>query len=152
MLIAKVNGTVVLDVADATAMFPDVSFGPSGPNADFLAENSCLPVTVWKPYDPTTQKLVSVPPYVEDAQVFTIDVEAMTPDDIAAMVATEWAVVRVQRDALLAACDWTQLPDTPADKTTWAAYRVELRNVTTQTLPVVWPVAPDAPAPPRINP
>ena len=89
------------------------------------------------------QKLVSVPPYVEDAQVFTIDVEAMTPDDIAAMVATEWAVVRVQRDALLAACDWTQLPDTPADKTTWAAYRVELRNVTTQTLPVVWPVAPE---------
>ena len=142
MLIAKVNGTVVLDVADAVSMFPDVSFGPSGPNADFLAENSCLPVTVWKPYDPTTQKLVAVSPYVEDAQVFTIDVEAMTPDDIAAMIATEWTVIRVQRDALLAACDWTQLPDTPADKATWAAYRVDLRNVTTQTLPVVWPDAP----------
>jgi hypothetical protein len=93
MLIAKVNGTVVLDVADAVSMFPDVSFGPSGPNADFLAENSCLPVTVWKPYDPTTQKLVAVSPYVEDAQVFTIDVEAMTPDDIAAMIATEWTVI-----------------------------------------------------------
>jgi hypothetical protein len=142
MLIAKVNGTVVLDVADAQSMFPNVSFGPRGPNADFLAENSCLPVTVWKPYDPTTQKLVAAPPYVEDAQVFTIAVEAMTPDDIAAMIATEWTVIRVQRDALLAACDWTQLPDTPADKATWAAYRVDLRNVTTQTLPVVWPDAP----------
>jgi hypothetical protein len=142
MLIAKVNGTVVLDVADAQSMFPNVSFGPRGPNADFLAENSCLPVTVWKPYDPTTQKIVAAPPYVEDAQVFTIAVEAMTPDDIAAMIATEWTVIRVQRDALLAACDWTQLPDTPADKATWAAYRVDLRNVTTQTLPVVWPDAP----------
>lgn len=142
MLIAKVNGTVVLDVADAQSMFPNVSFGPRGPNADFLAENSCLPVTVWKPYDPTTQKLVAVPPYVEDAQVFTIAVEAMTPDDIADMIATEWVGVRVQRDSLLAACDWTQLPDTPTDKKTWAAYRVELRNVTTQTLPVIWPVAP----------
>jgi hypothetical protein len=143
MLIAKVNGTVVLDVADAQSMFLNVSFGPRGPNADFLAENSCLPVTLWKPYDPTTQKLVAVPPYVEDAQVFTIAVEAMTPDDIAAMIATEWVGVRVQRDSLLAACDWTQLPDTPADKETWAAYRVELRNVTTQTLPVIWPVAPE---------
>lgn len=143
MLIAKVDGLVVLDVADATAMFPDVSFGLRGPNADFLAENSCLPVTVWKSYDPTTQKLVAVAPYVEDAQVFTIQVESMTPEDIAVMDATKWLVIRGQRDALLAACDWTQLPDSPADKSMWAAYRTELRNVTTQILPVVWPVAPE---------
>jgi hypothetical protein len=143
MLIAKVNGTVVLDVSDAASMFPAVSFGPRGPNADFLEENSCLPVTVWKSHDPATQKLVAVAPYVEDAQVFTIGVEALTSEDIAAMAATEWIRVRNQRDYLLLSCDWTQLPDTPADKTTWAAYRVELRNVTTQTLPVVWPVAPE---------
>lgn len=144
MLIAKVNGTRVLDVADATSMFPGVSFGTRGPNADFLAANSCLPVTVWKSYDPKAQKLVAVAPYIKNGQVFTIQVEAMTPEDIAAMVATEWAVIRVQRDALLAACDWTQLPDSPADKVVWAAYRVQLRNVTKQTLPVTWPVSPDA--------
>jgi hypothetical protein len=143
MLIAKVDGTVVLDVADAQSMFPGVSFGRAGPNADFLAENSCLPVTVWKSYDPTTQKLAAVAPYIEDGQVFTIQVEAMTPADIAAMIATEWAVTRIERDALLAACDWTQLPDTPTDKVAWAAYRSELRDVTNQTLPVAWPVKPD---------
>ena len=143
MLIAKVDGTVVLDVADAQSMFPGVSFGRAGPNADFLAENSCLPVTVWKSYDPTTQKLTAVAPYIEDGQVFTIQVEAMTPADIAAMIATEWAVTRIERDALLAACDWTQLPDTPTDKVAWAAYRSELRDVTNQTLPVAWPVKPD---------
>jgi hypothetical protein len=143
MLIAKVDGTVVLDVADAQSMFPGVSFGRAGPNADFLAENSCLPVTVWKSYDSTTQKLAAVAPYIEDGQVFTIQVEAMTPADIAAMIATEWAVTRIERDALLAACDWTQLPDTPTDKVAWAAYRSELRDVTNQTLPVAWPVKPD---------
>lgn len=143
MLIAKIDGTVVLDVADAQSMFPGVSFGRPGPNADFLAENSCLPVTVWKSYDSTTQKLVAVAPYIEDGQVFTIQVEAMTPEDIAAMIATEWVAIRIERDALLAACDWTQLPDTPADKVAWAAYRSELRDVTNQTLPVAWPVKPD---------
>lgn len=143
MLIAKVDGTVVLDVADSQSMFPGVSFGRAGPNADFLAENSCLPVTVWKSYDPTTQKLAAVAPYIEDGQVFTIQVEAMTPADIAAMIATKWAVTRIERDALLAACDWTQLPDTPTDKVAWAAYRSELRDVTNQTLPVAWPVKPD---------
>ena len=143
MLIAKVDGTVVLDVADAQSMFPGVSFGRAGPNADFLAENSCFPVTVWKSYYPTTQKLAAVAPYIEDGQVFTIQVEAMTPADIAAMIATEWAVTRIERDALLAACDWTQLPDTPTDKVAWAAYRSELRDVTNQTLPVAWPVKPD---------
>ena len=143
MLIAKVDGTVVLDVADAQSMFPGVSFGRTGPNADFLAENSCLRVTVWKSYDPITQKLAAVAPYIEDGQVFTIQVEAMTPADIAAMIATEWALTRIKRDALLAACDWTQLPDTPTDKVAWAAYRSELRDVTNQTLPVVWPVKPD---------
>jgi hypothetical protein len=30
---------------------------------------------------------------------------------------------------LLAACDWTQLPDSPADKETWATYRQALRDL-----------------------
>jgi hypothetical protein len=145
MLIAKVDGTVVLDVSDAQSMFPGVSFGRDGPNADFLVENSCLPVTVWKPYDAATQKLVSVSPYIENAQVFTVQVAAMTTEDLAVVAATEWVRIRIQRDALLVACDWTQLPDSPVDKVVWASYRVQLRDVTTQTLPVVWPVSPDAP-------
>lgn len=53
---------------------------------------------------------------------------------------------RRQRDALLAACDWTQLPDVPtAAKAAWAAYRQALRDVTTQPgFPeeVAWPHPP----------
>lgn len=43
-----------------------------------------------------------------------------------------WTDLRDKRDRLLAACDWTQVPDSPLDqatKTAWAAYRTALRNL-----------------------
>jgi len=82
MLIAKVENNQVLDVADYRSMFPDTSFGPNGPDAQFLADNGCLGVTVWKPYNQATEKLVSVAPYIEDNQVFTIQVEPKTQEEI----------------------------------------------------------------------
>jgi hypothetical protein len=38
-----------------------------------------------------------------------------------------------QRNDLLLASDWTQLPDAPADKQAWAEYRQHLRDVTQQS-------------------
>jgi len=58
---------------------------------------------------------------------------------------TQWPVVRSQRNALLSASDWTQLPDVPlATKEAWATYRQALRDVTLQADPfaIVWPVSP----------
>jgi hypothetical protein len=58
----------------------------------------------------------------------------------------QWAQVRVERDKLLAECDWTQLPDAPIpDRTAWVTYRSELRQIPeTQTDPsnIVWPTPP----------
>lgn len=58
--------------------------------------------------------------------------------------ATQWDEVRKERNALLAACDWTQLPDTPVDAAEWATYRQALRDITTQADPfnIVWPEQP----------
>lgn len=56
--------------------------------------------------------------------------------------------VRQQRASLLAACDWTQLPDAPLTKqqrAAWSAYRGALRDVPAQAkfpASVTWPVAP----------
>ena len=56
--------------------------------------------------------------------------------------------VRRQRDALLAACDWTQAADSPlgaATRAAWATYRTALRNVPQQNgFPdtVTWPTQP----------
>lgn len=38
--------------------------------------------------------------------------------------------VRHRRDQLLSQSDWTVLPDSPKDKTSWEAYRQQLRNIT----------------------
>jgi len=58
----------------------------------------------------------------------------------------QWAQVRVQRDNLLRASDWSQLPDAPvADRTLWVTYRSLLRQIPeAQTDPfnIVWPVPP----------
>jgi hypothetical protein len=57
------------------------------------------------------------------------------------------AAVRAERDRLLAASDWTQLPDVPeATRTAWATYRQALRDVPEQAgFPenVVWPTKPE---------
>ena len=53
---------------------------------------------------------------------------------------------RARRNALLAACDWTQLPDSPeANRAAWSAYRQALRDVPEQPgfpATVVWPSPP----------
>lgn len=58
---------------------------------------------------------------------------------------TQWPIVKQQRDKLLQASDYTQLPDVPlTDKTAWATYRQQLRDITLQSDPfnIVWPIAP----------
>lgn len=53
--------------------------------------------------------------------------------------------VRRTRNQMLSDCDWTQLLDSQVDRTTWAAYRQELRDVPTQDgFPwnVTWPTQP----------
>jgi hypothetical protein len=59
--------------------------------------------------------------------------------------ADQGKAVRADRNKRLADCDWTQLPDSPADHEAWAAYRQELRDVTAQEgfpWEVVWPEEP----------
>lgn len=61
---------------------------------------------------------------------------------------TTWEKVRENRNALLAASDWTQLSDVPlteAQVTAWREYRKELRDITTAFAnpeSVIWPEAP----------
>ena len=97
MLIAKVQNDQVLDVAHYQSMFPNTSFGPSGPDAQFLAGNGCLGVTVWKPHDQATEKLVAVSAYIEDNQVFTVRVEPKTQEEIDADIAAAEATRKLAR-------------------------------------------------------
>lgn len=89
MLIAKIEGDLVLEVADYRAIFPDVSFTEAGPTLEWLKENSCLPVTVWKAYNADTQVLEPCTPYIDGDTVYTVDVVDLTPEQIAEKQAAE---------------------------------------------------------------
>lgn len=60
----------------------------------------------------------------------------------------DWSSARAVRDALLRACDWTQMADSPLDepaRAAWALYRQALRDITaTSASPdtVAWPSPP----------
>lgn len=53
--------------------------------------------------------------------------------------------LRMKRDRMLSACDWTQVPDAPVDQQSWAVYRQSLRDLpanTTDPCNPVWPTPP----------
>lgn len=55
------------------------------------------------------------------------------------------SIARSNRDAMLAASDWTQVADAPVDQTSWHTYRQALRDVPDQVgfpFDIGWPVAP----------
>ena len=55
--------------------------------------------------------------------------------------------VRAERDCLLVASDWTQVPDAPVEAKAWAAYRKALRDlpatIKDATADVEWPTPPE---------
>lgn len=72
-------------------------------------------------------------------------VSDMDQEAIDALTASQWDSIRAIRNTKLGNCDWTQLPDAPVDAAAWAAYRQELRDITTQTDPfnITWPQEPE---------
>lgn len=110
MLIAIVNGQTVEQVGDYQVLFPNTSFPSSGPTPEWMAENSCLPVTVWLPYDSTTQYLESVAPYRNGDTVYTVQVAQMNAEQLAQYQASVAAQIGAQATALLSSTDWTTIP------------------------------------------
>jgi hypothetical protein len=56
-----------------------------------------------------------------------------------------WQNIRAKRDKLLAACDYTQLPDYPNNNAAWVEYRQALRDIPVKFNDpnvVVWPTKP----------
>jgi hypothetical protein len=98
-------------------------------------------------FDPATQAREEGPALLIDG-VWTQNyiVTDLSADESAAKVGAQWNVIRAERNKLLAASDWTQLPDASADAPAWATYRQALRDVTTQANPfaIIWPESPSS--------
>lgn len=74
----------------------------------------------------------------------------MVDDEIVIVVDEDRAMdrIRAMRNAKLAACDWTQIADSPLsseEKAAWAAYRQELRDLPENTEDLVDPTWPEHP-------
>jgi hypothetical protein len=57
-----------------------------------------------------------------------------------------WETVRLKRNGLLNASDYTQVPDFPGNKEAWAAYRQQLRDIPQMFVnpeDVDWPFVPN---------
>ena len=126
---------------------PNTSY-PANPSDETLAEWNVFPV-IYKPtpdYNPATHNLTEGnPTLIDDQWEMTWSVTPATPEQIAERTSAKESEVRQQRNQLLSACDWTQLPDAPVDAAVWATYRQELRDVTAQAgfpWEVQWPVEP----------
>tara|TARA_R110000764_G_scaffold181896_1_gene267832 strand:+ start:683 stop:1135 length:453 start_codon:yes stop_codon:yes gene_type:complete len=113
---------------------PNTSF-PDKPDASQLAEWDVYRVvrTEQPVYDSLTSKIVpaTAPTLVNGVWTLGWVVIDKTVGDRA----EEASAARTQRNELLRDCDWTQLADSPLDRTTkaaWVAYRAELRAIPKQ--------------------
>jgi hypothetical protein len=126
---------------------PNTSF-PRNPSDAVLADWNVFPVVEQSPpeYNPANQNLNQLNPTLTAGEwLQTWQVTAASAEEIAERLQGKEAEVRQQRNELLSACDWTQLPDSPADHEAWSTYRQELRDVTAQEgfpWDVTWPDAP----------
>ncbi len=78
--------------------------------------------------------------YRFDGQYFHKRTVSEDEEKIAALIR-----LRIRRDRLLSACDWTQAVDAPVDRDEWAAYRQALRDLPANTndpRTPTWPVQP----------
>jgi hypothetical protein len=130
-----------LIIKDHTEWFPNTSFGDRGPAFDWIAEQGYYIITVWKPHNYNTEKLVSAAPHLYDGMCCIVDVEPLTAEELQSRIDTQWSAIRSARNELLKDSDWTQLSDSPVDKAAWALYRQALRDITKQPDPfnISWP-------------
>ena len=94
-------------------------------------------------HNPLTQKVVYVDFLADPTNLAVVD---LTAEEIQAAKDRAMEVLRGERNKLLAACDYTQLPDFKGDAAAWATYRQALRdlpaNVADARETINWPAKP----------
>lgn len=97
--------------------------------------------------DHTKNVVEGMPVYVSERSRWeqTWIVTDATTEQIAERTTNKATEVRSERNKKLADSDWTQVADAPVDKTVWAAYRQQLRDISSQSgfpWEITWPQEP----------
>ena len=125
MFIAKVENGNIGEIIDFRKYFGKTD----SVTDEQLTAQGFVRVNLYRDHDRLTQKLVSSTPVLENGWVYTVAVANLTAEEIQSAKNSAMAQIRGTRNTLLAACDWTQIADSTADKTAWATYRTALRNL-----------------------
>ena len=144
-MIAIVQNNEIVKTGSVRSLFPNTSFTETGPSDAWKTENSVIDIVNTRSFDEATQHLETVDAYLEGGVAYTVRVVTNSDEYNAQRTAAEWAEVRYVRDEYLKESDWTQLIDVNGvDKTAWATYRQQLRDITTQADPfsITWPTKP----------
>lgn len=123
MYIAKMNGDTIEQIDHYRIWFKNV------PDDATLARRGFKKVNKFLSHDRLTQKLQGTTPFVDGDFVTTVEVVSLTADEITANKASSLSQIRSQRNQLLSDTDWSQVTDSTANKSAYAVYRTELRNV-----------------------
>ena len=136
MQIAIIKDNKVEKIGEHRELFKNVAFPKSGPPADWMTENSVMPVTLSRSYDPMTQKSTSVDPYIEDNVVYLHKIESLTDSEKTAAQTAETNRVaesqRAERNRRLAETDWMACSDVTMSND-WKTYRQALRDLPTHS-------------------
>ena len=125
MFIAKVENGNIGEIIDFRTYFGKTD----SVTDEQLAAQGFVKVNLFRDHNRLTQKLVPATPVLENGWVYTVAVADLTAEEIQSAKDSAMAQIRGTRNNLLAACDWTQIADSTADKTAWASYRQQLRDL-----------------------
>ena len=123
MYIAEINGNTIVKIDHYRHWFKNV------PSDETLARRGFKKVNKFLPHNNLTQKLQGTTPFVDGDFVTTVEVVNLSADEITANKVSSLAKIRKRRNDLLNSTDWTQISDSTANKSAYAVYRTELRNV-----------------------
>ena len=140
---AILDGTTVTQTGSIKTLFPNTSFTKSGPNSQFLTDNSVVELVETLSYTSPSQKLSKVDAYVDSGKAYNVKVESTTSDEATALTTAKWNEVRFERNLKLQETDWRASSDLTLSDA-WKNYRQALRDITTQESPfsVTWPAEP----------
>ena len=71
MMIAKRTNENTFVIGNYWDLFPETSFPQDGPNDDWFIENDCYRLNLNVTYNPETEELQEVLPYVENGWAYT---------------------------------------------------------------------------------
>lgn len=150
MLIQLRDGIPVnhpVEESNFRALYPSTSFPYPLTPADLEGYDFGLYEFSQQPEHGRYEKVVETQPKLSPVGIWLQqwDLVAMTTEERTETDEAKSYAVRAERNARLAACDWTQLPDAPVDAVVWATYRQELRDISSQAgfpWDVQWPAEP----------